>query len=441
MSETTGAESQINQSRLPFSGGRLFYGWIQVIALSWTELISWGIVYYAFSVLIVPMGRDLGWSRVEMTGAFSTGILVSGISGIPIGRWVDRHGARGVMTSGSIASSLLLVAWARVNDLTGFYLIWIGLGVAMAAILYEPSFVVVATWFQRHRPRALALLTFVGGLASVVFLPLTNWLTENWGWRDALLILSAVLAITTIAPHWFFLRHRPGDYGLFPDGEHPGDHRAEHAAESSDEHLPSPAARSIGLRDALHWSSFWWIAVSFAVIWGCGVAVQIHLIPYLQDRGFSPAFAATAAGAIGLLKLPGRLIFAPLSERIPYRYVAISIFMLHALAILMLALSDSTVAVILFVGLFSAGNGALTIMRATIVANVFGLSAYGGISGMIGFMSQAAVAVGPLGVSLLVVVWGGYQPVFWLLTGLIALSAAGIFRVKETVPKALARQT
>jgi MFS family permease len=115
--------------------------------------------------------------------------------------------------------------------------------------------------------------------------------------------------------------------------------------------------------------------------------------------------------------------------------------MLHALAILMLALSDSTVAVILFVGLFSAGNGALTIMRATIVANVFGLSAYGGISGMIGFMSQAAVAVGPLGVSLLVVVWGGYQPVFWLLTGLIALSAAGIFRVKETVPKAPARQT
>jgi len=443
MSATTGSGSQIGQRRLPFSGGRLFYGWIQVWVLSWTELISWGIVYYAFSVLIVPMGGDLGWSRVEMTGAFSTGLLVSGVSGIAIGRWVDRHGARGVMTSGSIAASLLLVAWASVSDLTGFFLIWIGLGITMAAILYEPSFVVVTTWFRRHRPRALALLTFFGGLASVVFLPLTNWLVEGWGWRDALLVLAAILAITTIAPHWVFLRHRPGDYGLLPDGEHPGEPPGERAAESPGERPPTAAARSISLRDALHGSSFWWIAISFAVIWGCGVAVQIHLIPYLQDRGFSPAFAATAAGAIGLLKLPGRLIFAPLSERVPSRYVAISVFLLHALAISMLAISDSTVAVILFVALFSAGNGVLTIMRATVVANVFGLHAYGGISGTIGFMSQAAMAVGPLGVSLLVSAWGGYGPVFWLLAALIALSAAGIFRVREPVlpPPAPAAQT
>lgn len=430
MNDTPGSESPTIARRPPENGRRLFYGWIQVIALSWTELISWGIVYYAFSVLIVPMGRDLGWSRVEMTGAFSTGILVSGLSGIPIGRWVDRHGARGVMTGGSIAASLLLVAWATVDGLSGFFLIWIGLGIAMAAILYEPSFIVVTTWFRRFRPRALALLTFFGGLASVVFLPLTSWLVEGWGWRDALLILAAILAVTTIAPHWIFLRRRPGDFGLLPDG----DTSSEGGDGSPRERLPSAGARSISLREALHGAPFWWMAVSFAVIWGCGIAVQIHLIPYLQDQGFSPAFAATAAGAIGLLKLPGRLIFAPLSERFPTRYVAISIFLLHALAIVMLALSASTMAVILFVALFSAGNGALTLMRATIVANVFGPRAYGGISGVIAFLSQAAMAAGPLGVSLLVVAWGGYQPVFWALAGLIALSAAGIVQVREPAP-------
>lgn len=440
MSEPTGSESAMIKGRLPFSGGRLFYGWIQVIALSWTELISWGIVYYAFSALIVPMGRELGWSRVEMTGAFSTGLLVSGIAGIPIGRWMDRHGARGVMTGGSIVASVLLVAWATVSDLRGFFLIWIGLGIAMAAILYEPSFVVVTTWFTRQRPRALAILTFFGGLASVVFLPLTTWLTERWGWRDAVLILAGLLATTTIAPHWIVLRRRPGDFGLLPDGEPAG--------AAADGHLDNPRTHDAAaggpwtsLRGALHGTTFWWIAGPFAVIWGCGVAVQIHLIPYLQDRGFSPAFAASAAGAIGLLKLPGRLIFAPLSERFAARQVAVAIFLLHALAIVMLALSDSTLAVIGFVVLFSAGNGALTLMRATIVANVFGLRAYGGISGVIGFMSQAAMAAGPLGVSVLAATWGGYQPVFWAVAILIALSTVGISRVREPASLAKAATT
>nr|MBA2247549.1 MFS transporter [Chloroflexia bacterium] len=405
MSELTRSNPSFIQKRRPsFSGGRLFYGWVQVIALSWTELISWGIVYYAFSVLIVPMSRELGWSRVEITGAFSTGLLVSGVASIPIGRWMDRHGARAVMTCGSIAAPVLIAAWAMVSSLAGFYLIWTGLGITMGAILYEPSFAVVTAWFTRHRGRALAILTFFGGLASVVFLPLGTWLVQRRGWRETLLILATTLAVTTIAPHWIFLRHRPGDYGLAPDGI------------GTDEHGNGQPTRgdsgSIRLRDALRGSAFWWIAVPFAVIGGCAIAVQVHLIPYLQDRGYSAAFAATATGSIGLLKLPGRLIFAPLSERIPARYVTTAVFLLHAMAVSVLAISDTTEAVILFVALFSAGNGMLTIIRATVIAERFGTHAFGGINGVSAFMWQIAVAAGPLGVSLLVAAWGSYAPVF-----------------------------
>lgn len=88
----------------PFSGGPLYYGWVQVFVLSLTELVSWGIVYYAFSVLIVPMEDDLGWTRVAMIGAFSCGTLISGLAAMPIGRWVDRHGPRALMTTGSVAA-------------------------------------------------------------------------------------------------------------------------------------------------------------------------------------------------------------------------------------------------------------------------------------------------------------------------------------------------
>lgn len=171
------------------------------------------------------------------------------------------------------------------------------------------------------------------------------------------------------------------------------------------------------------------MALSFATIWGCAVAVQIHLIPYLQDEGFSPAFAATATGAIGLLKLPGRIIFAPVADRFGHRTVAFLVFGLHASSIAVLAMADSRGGVILFVAMFSAGNGVLTLMRASLVGDVFGIRAYGGISGAMVFASQLAMAAGPLVVSLLAAAWGGYTPVFWVLAVIVALSSLGILRV------------
>ncbi len=422
--------------RPPLSGGRWYYGWVLVWIVSFTELVSWGVLYYAFSVLIVPMGDDLGWSRVQMTAAFSVGGLVAGLAGIPVGRWVDRHGARWLMTVGSIGAALMVLAWSTVQSLPMFFLIWVGIGLTMAAVLYEPTFVIVATWFRRDRNRALAVLTFTGGLASVVFLPLTNWLVEGFGWRESLVVLAIILAVTTILPHALFVRHQPSDLRLAPDGARPVE--ILHVADPSAAVHPAqpPEVANVPLGDAMHTTQFWWIATSFAVIWGCAVAVQIHLIPYLQDEGFSPAFAATAAGAIGLLKLPGRIVFAPLADRFGHRPTSIAIFVLHASGIAVLAMADSAVGVWAFVVLFSAGNGALTLMRASLVADVFGLRAYGAISGTMAFVSQSAMAAGPLIVSLLVVAWGGYVPVYWVLAVVVTISALGIAQVRPVDPPA-----
>jgi len=411
----------------------LYYGWVQVWVISFTELVSWGILYYAFSVMIVPMGDDLGWSRVQITAAFSVGGLVSGLFGIPVGRWVDRHGARALMTAGSIAATLMVLAWSTVQTLPVFFLIWVGLGLTMSAVLYEPAFVLVATWFRRDRNRALTILTFTGGLASVVFLPLTSWLVERMGWREALVVLAIILAVTTIVPHALFVRHAPAGLGLAPDGVVPVEvlHEAPATGTSGAKYRPGAEHNEMTLGRALRMTPYWWMASSFATIWGCTVAVQIHLIPYLQDQGFSPAFAASAAGAIGLLKLPGRIVFAPLADRFGHRTMAMAIFLLHALAIGSLAMADSRAGIFLFVGLFSAGNGALTLMRASLVADVFGLAAYGSISGTIAFTTQAAMAAGPLVVSLLVAAWGGYAPVFWALAAVVGLSTIGIARVQQ----------
>src|SRR5437588_12638875 len=87
--------------------GRVYYGWVLVATLGITETISWGVLYYAFSVFLQPMQTDLGWSRGATTGAFSLALVVSGLAAIPVGRWLDRHGARLLMSGGSCLGVVL----------------------------------------------------------------------------------------------------------------------------------------------------------------------------------------------------------------------------------------------------------------------------------------------------------------------------------------------
>lgn len=116
------------------------------------------------------MEHDLGWSRSALAGAYSLAIVVSGVTAIPVGRWLDRHGARVLMTAGSTAATVLVLAWAQVTGLGAYYAIWAGVGLVMAAVLYEPAFAVIATWFHdaAERTRALLALTVVAGFASVI---------------------------------------------------------------------------------------------------------------------------------------------------------------------------------------------------------------------------------------------------------------------------------
>src|SRR5512146_1259089 len=196
----------------------VYYGWTLVTTLAVAETVSWGALYYAFTVFLGPMRHELGWSSASVAGAFSLGLLLSGLVAPPMGRWLDRHWPRLLMTVGSVAAVALMLAWSRVQDLTAYYLIWAGIGVAMGAVLYEPAFFVVATWFRRYRGQALIALTFIAGFASVIFIPLAGWLVQAQGWRDALVTLAVILAAVTIPAHALVLRRRPEDMGLTLDG-------------------------------------------------------------------------------------------------------------------------------------------------------------------------------------------------------------------------------
>lgn len=202
---------------------RRFYGWRIVGTLAVTETVSWGVLYYSFAVLQLPMRTELHLSTGTVAGAYSLAVLLTGVAAVPLGRWVDRHGARALMTGGSIAATLLVLAWARVHTALGLYAVLSGIGLVSAAVLYEPAFAVVVRWFLAERSQALLAVTVVAGFASTIFLPLSDALTASVGWRDTLVIFAGVLAITTVLPHAIVLRRDPADLGLNPDGERSSD--------------------------------------------------------------------------------------------------------------------------------------------------------------------------------------------------------------------------
>lgn len=415
----------LSEAGLPAAGGwsargPVFYGWVLVATLAVTETVSYGVLAYAFPVFLAPMEGEMGWSRTAMTGAYSLASLVAGLAAIPVGRWVDRHGPRALMTAGSCAAAALLLAWSRVESLTALYLVWAGLGVAQAAVLYEPAFAAVAAWFVRQRGRALTLLTFVGGFASVVFVPLAAGLVEQMGWREALVWLAVMVALLTAVPHALVLRRRPEDLGLHPDGA-PAASRVRVGSAPASSSAPGVAAR-VAVRTA----SFRWLAVAFGASALVTTGVAVHLIPLLLERGRTPEVAAAALAAVGVVALPGRLVFTPLGSRWPRPLVTASIFVLQALGLGVLWAWPSGPGLWAFAALFGAGFGAISPARAALVAELFGSTHFGSISGTLALVLAGARAAAPVGASLLHGAMGGYAPVLALLIGLCAASAVAV---------------
>jgi MFS family permease len=395
---------------------RRHYGWFMLLTVSFTEILSWGVLYYGFSVFLLPMHQTLGWSPAWLAGGFSLALLTSGVLAIPAGRWFDRHGTRAAMTAGSLLASAVLWAWAHVSEPWHYGLVMVGLGAAHALVLYEPAFVIVATWFQRQRGRALTVLTFFGALASAVGIPLCAWLAERLGWRAALESLALLIALTTVIPHALVLRRRPADIGLTVDGV---------AAAAA-----APAEASRDFAGAVRDRGFWGLSLAFGASQFATVAMTVQLIPVLVARGQSAAAAAAVAGLFGLMSLLGRVLLGPLVDRVPQRALTAGLLALQLLGLLTLSAAPVAVGAYGYIALFGIGSGTLTIVRAALLAARYGPAHYGAINGALGAVLTVARTAAPLAAGVLVARAGGHDALLLALAaalgiGLVALWRAG----------------
>ncbi len=404
---------QARQPAVPGKNGRRgpYHGWVLVWVLGTTTIISYGTTQYFFGVLVVPIQRELGWSRALISGAFSLSILTTGLVGLPIGRLVDRHGARVLMSVGSLLGGAGLVATSRVDRPWQLYLLWSGVvAIAMALTLYPVTFTVITNWFWRRRGSAMALLTLLGGLASPIFIPLAGVLVERIGWRQTLVVFGLIQVLVALPLHALVVRRRPEDLGLQPDGS---------GAAPAD----TQAGAGVALPDALTMLPFWTLTTSFALGLMAHAVILAHQVAYLIGRGYDPVLAASVAGLLGLASLPGRYLLNRLSERLRPQALLAGCYLAQAAGVALLALAVNPLMVWAYVAIYGAAFGAISPLRASTMAEHFGRRSYGSVTAASGIPVAIAGSAGPIAAGALYDRLGSYGLALALTGAAFLLSA------------------
>ncbi|WP_225984426.1 MFS transporter [Noviherbaspirillum aerium] len=383
--------------------------WKIVYLLAFTQIVSWGSLYYAFAVVANDIQRDLGLSTPVVFGAFSWSLLVAGLAATPAGMLIDRAGGRAVMSIGSLLAGIGMAGIACSNSPAMYIGAWTVTGIAMAMTLYEAAFATINREFLRGARKGISVLTLFGGLASTVFWPLTLKLNTAIGWRDTLLLYAAIHVLLCLPMHAMLAaagaRKQAG---------------AAHADASGD----ARQARSFTLREALREPVFWKLALAFSANLFIFSALSVHLIPLLQRFGHSAGTAVLVAALIGPMQVAGRIAEMAFASKVKPQAVGIATFAVLPLALLaLLFMGTRPLAVAAFCMLYGMSNGVLTIVRGIVPQVLFGRENYGAISGALAGPSLISKAAGPLAAASLV----AYDPApEWLLGILLAVSVLSL---------------
>lgn len=385
-------------------------------ALAWRlalgQIVAWGILYYAFTVIVGPMQVGTGWSRTFLNAGLSLGLLVWGICALPAGAWIQRRGGRGVMTLGSGvggAALMLMGAWPHP---VAYMVAWVLLGSAMAAMLYDAAFAVVTAAFGPHYRRGITLITLVGGLASTVFIPLAQLAVDRLGWQGALMALGFGQLAVGVPLHAFGIRSLMAR----SDAKRPvapilGRLRAWGGALRRDVSDP----RFVGL-------ALWFTAHAAAF-----TGLIFQLVPTLQANGVDNATMLQAIAIIGPMQVLGRFFLTTRGNHFStLRVGRWAMAGLFGAVVILLILPPRLLWLGAFAALYGASNGIITILRGTAVAELFGRERYAELNGALSAPAVLAKSAAPLAMAGLWSTSGEPKAVFAGVLALIAVGAIGV---------------
>jgi MFS family permease len=349
--------------------------WRAVPVLGVTQILSWGTIFYT-PVLIVPLiAAERGWSISFAMGGFSVGLLAAGLSAPYVGRSIDRFGGHVVMTIGSLIGALGLFLIGHAADRVSYLAVWVVLGIAMAANLYDSAFATLGRIFGAGARAPITALTLAGGFASTVSWPMTHVLLERLGWQGTYLVYAALLACISAPLHALAL---------------PRERFEAIAAPASD----APAAPAVLPPYGL---PFILVAAAFATYAFVPSGLSAHLLAIFARSGIDAGTVVWIGALFGPAQVGARLIEFAFGRNLHPLWVArfaLSVLLCAFTMLWLLGISAPVAAV--FALMFGGANGLVTITRGAVPLTLFGASGYGRLMGRLAGPFLLVQAAAPL---------------------------------------------
>jgi MFS family permease len=408
---------------------KIFYGWRMTAASCGIQFLLAALVMQSFGLYIATLSDEMGWSKTSLSAAAALQSVEAAIIGPVLGWVVDRFGSPVMIRVGVVVMGLGLASMSQVHTLSGFYGCAVLMAIGTSFCGYFPLSVALVQWFERHRARALSIMSSglaLGGLA----VPLVAWVMQTWGWRTAALA-SGIAAIVLGLPLARVMVRRPQDLGLRMDGAEPsGDKTQADAAHLRVEGAARPLSqdprqpvREFTAKEALQTRAFWYLAAGHGLALVVVTAVNVHAITHMKEGlGYSVSEAGFIIMLMTLGQLLGVTLGAWLGDRFAKRKIAAVCMLSHALGLLMLTFAASVSWLLAFAAFHGIAWGLRGPLMQAIRADYFGRNAIGMIMGLSAAIIAIGQITGPMVAGILADVTGDYR---WGFSLLALLAAAG----------------
>lgn len=385
-------------ARLP-----IYYGWVVLACVCLAGFSRQGPAVATLSVFVTPMTEAFGWSRTALSGAVSLGGLLAAIASPFLGPFLDRNGARAVLTFAVIGSGVAAILLSLTPSLLVFYVLFCFARMTFAGPYDLGIYGAINNWFVRKRAFATSIATLaqMGGLMAMPLI--AHFATASAGWRAGWVAVGLTVLTVGLLPVWFLLVRRPEDLGLRPDGD---------IAPVREDGSMQPAAveePAFTRGEALRTSTFWLLALFTLLVYPIQAGISLHQVPFLIERGLDATVAATVVSTFSLFSAISGLAYGFWPRKVETRYALLSVALVLASSALALLTVSSAAEAYLAAALFGIGIGGLLTMLPLAWADYFGRRSFGAIRGAALTVQVLAQASGPLLSGVLRDLSGSYE--------------------------------
>ena len=369
----------------------IYYGWKIVFAIFVQLTFNSGLSFYNHAIYLNALADNSAFDVQTASSAVSIFFLSAGITGLGVARWVRDHDPRYSIAVGSILAGLALAALPYIEELWQLYAVYIVFGMGFSASGLIPATTLVTRWFQRRRAMALSIASTGLSLGGVVLTPFSVLLVDSIGFVNAAPVLGIVFVLGVVPITYLLLRPDPSAMGLSVDGVTPEQGPDEPGDAEEAQSVNEPGMK---FSDALSNRFFWCVSFAYVFLMMAQVGGIAHQYGLAREQ-LTEAETAIAVAILPVASIIGRLIGGWLVDRMSIRVFAISMMILQAGSLSVLAGGFSTVTLCVGLFLFGSSVGNLLMLQPLLIAEAFGVVDYARIFSVSNLMTSFGTSIGP----------------------------------------------